>query len=296
MEKRDENKMQLNNKDVKVLRTYTSDMAEAIRDNEVSVIKIAMAEKEKRDKEEIYKKAKGTNLSKVLLLAGGIVLVVVAIFAARYIIQKKKVVPIPPASVVETFIPYNSKLDIDVTNVANTNNLSNVIKNGLQPNPGMVEALFLSRKVGETSEALTSKDFLSLIGTTMPSALVRSLSQNYLLGKYSSINAVTANNKLSTFLVFETTDYNQAYASMLEWEGTMQEDLFVLFNFPKPNDSPFKKPWDDIIVSNRDARVLYGENGEGLLYYAFVNKNNFVITNSIEALKEIIARLLVKNS
>ena len=38
------------NRDSKVLRTYTSDMADAVRTNEVSVIKIALAEKEKRGK------------------------------------------------------------------------------------------------------------------------------------------------------------------------------------------------------------------------------------------------------
>jgi len=52
------------NRDSKVLRTYTSDMADAIRTDEVSVIKIALAEKEKRDREAMYQKAEGTKTSK----------------------------------------------------------------------------------------------------------------------------------------------------------------------------------------------------------------------------------------
>ena len=47
----DENKPQQNDTDIKVLRTYTSDMADVVRTNEMSVIKIALAEKEKREKE-----------------------------------------------------------------------------------------------------------------------------------------------------------------------------------------------------------------------------------------------------
>ncbi|MGM3243131.1 hypothetical protein, partial [Bacillus cereus group sp. Bc237] len=70
---------------------------------------------------------------------------------------------------------------------------------------------------------------------------------------------------------------------------------FTLFNLPKPDDSPLKKPCNDMVVNNKDARVLYGENREGLLYYAFVNKNNIVITSSLDALKEVITRLIIKN-
>ncbi len=291
----DENKTQENNKDAKVLRTYTSDMADAIRENEVSVIKIAMAEKEKRDREAEYKKAKGTNFSKILLLIGGVVLIVVAIFGASYIIQKKKVVPIPPASKIETFLPYDSESDINVTKATSINNLFDIIKKGQQIKSGTIEAFFLEKKINDVSLTFTSKDFLSLIQTTMPGALIRSLTDKYLIGKYSNPSATSMNNKSAMFLIFETTDYNQTYASMLEWEKTMLEDLFVLFNIPKPSDSFIGKPWNDIVVSNKDARVLYGENREGILYYAFVNKNNFVITSSQEALKEIIGRILIKN-
>jgi hypothetical protein len=129
----------------------------------------------------------------------------------------------------------------------------------------------------------------------MPGALIRSLTDKYLVGKYSNGSATNVNDKSAMFLIFETTDYNQTYASMLEWEGTMLSDLFILFNIPKPSNSFIGKPWNDIVVSNQDARILYGENGVGIFYYAFVNKNNFVITSSQEALKEVVTRILIKN-
>ena len=43
-------------KNLNVLRTYTSDMADMVRTNEASVIKIALAEKNKREQEELIKK------------------------------------------------------------------------------------------------------------------------------------------------------------------------------------------------------------------------------------------------
>lgn len=294
------NKPQPNDKEIKVLRTYTSDMADAIRTNEVSVIKIALAEKEKREKEEVYQKAEGTNTSKTFLVIGGIILIAIAIAGSYFLIQKKKTNETPQTRInnIDTFISYDSNIYIDVTNTTSISELSNIINQEQTANSGLIKALFLTKKINNAPSLLTSQNFLSLIKSTAPGALIRSLSDKFLLGKYANKKSVTPNDKTTMFLIFQTTDYNQAYASMLVWEKTILKDLFVLFNIPiTGSDNPiFEKSWQDIIINNRDARVLYGENGEGLLYYIFVNKNNFIITTNIDALKEIITRLLIKNT
>lgn len=293
----DENQPQPNNKNIKVLRTYTSDMADAIRTNEVSVIKIALAEKEKREREEVYAEAEGTNTSKTFLVIGGIVLIVAAIFGSYFLIQQKKLKDAPKNLIktIDTFIAYDAYQNIDMTNIKTINDLSNTIKASPLLSAGSVKALFPTINV---SEIITSQKVLSVIGANPPGALSRSLSDKYLLGKYSNKNAVADGTGYTAFLIFETTDYNLAYASMLDWEKNIFKDLFTLFNINITNsNSPlFTKQWQDIVVNNKDARVLYGENGEAILYYAFVNKNNFVITSNIETLKEIISRLITKNA
>ena len=296
-----ENEKQLNGKDIKVLRTYTSDMADAIRTNEVSVIKIALAEKEKREQEDIYKQAEGSKLSKILLVFGGIILIAAAIFGTYYLYQiKKKNDETKPLVLtnIETFLSYDSMSYIDTTNVLNINDLLNAIKLNPSQSTGLVNALFLITKENNISKLSTSKDFLSLIQSTAPDALTRSLSDKYLLGKYSNPSALNEHDKSGTFLIFQTNDYNQAYASMLDWEKTMLKDLFVLFNIKIKRESNelFTKPWKDIIINNRDARVLYGEDGSGILYYVFVNKNELLITDNLEALKEVVGRLIIKNT
>jgi len=296
----EEEKKQPNYKDAKVLRTYTSDMVDVIRTDEVSVIKIALAEKEKREREAMYKKAEGTKTSKILLVIGGVVLIVAAIIGSYFLIQKKKEKDTPKqvASGVETFITYNAQSYIDVTNATNIIELLDTIKQQESVSQGLIKTLFLTRKTNNISELLTSKNFLSLIKTSIPGALTRSLSDKYLLGKYSNPNATNEQDKSAMFLIFQTTDYTQAYASMLSWEGTMLKDLFILFNINmgKSDNTLFEKPWKDIIINNKDARVLYNDNGEAILYYVFVNKNNLVITSSTEAIKEIISRLIIKNA
>lgn len=296
----DENEKQLNDKNIKVLRTYTSDMADAVRDNEISVIKIALAEKERRDKEAIYKEAEGTNTTKTFLVIGGIILIIAAIIGSYFLIQKKKEkdLLLPTINNIETFISYDSKSYIDVTNIINMSDLLGIIRQEQQADSPLIKALFFTKKINENPLLLTSNNFLSLIKATAPGALTRSLSDKYLFGKYSNPNTINDNDKSAMFLILETTDYNQAYASMLDWEKTMLKDLFVLFNvsISESDNSLFEKPWKDVIINNKDARVLYGENGEGILYYVFVNKNIFVIANNVEALKEVIGRLIIKNT
>jgi len=294
----DENTPQPNEKDIKVLRTYTSDMADVIRDNEMSVIKIAMAEKEKREQDDIYKKAEGSNFSKIFLVIGGIIFIVAAIVGSYFLLKNKKEIPQTVISNTETFISYDSKSDIDVTNIVDMSDLLGLIKKEQQKDSKLINAVFLNQKTNNVSESLNSKDFLSLIKTTAPDALLRSLSDKYLLGKYSNPNAADSRDRSATFLIFETNNYSQAYASMLDWEKTMLKDLFTLFDIKisSSNDPIFEKQWKDIVINNKDSRVLYGENGEGILYYVFVNKNDFVITDNIEALKEVVARLITKNA
>lgn len=296
----DEEKIQKNNEDLKVLRTYSSDMADAIRENEASVIKIALAEKEKKEREEIIIKAEGTKTSKILFLIGGMILIIIAIFGSYYLIQKKKTKETPEQIInnVDTFISYDSHVYADTTNITNSSELASLLRQQSITKSGLVKAIFLTKNISGANQGLTSKNLLSLIRASAPSVFTRTLGDEYLLGQYNNEIAKTIKKDPSTFIIFQTNDYNQIYASMLEWEKTMLKDLFILFNIniPESNNSIFDKPWQDIIINNRDARVLYNDDGEAILYYIFINKNNLIITDNIDALKEIITRLLIKNT
>ena len=100
------------------------------------------------------------------------------------------------------------------------------------------------------------------------------------------------------FLIFETNDYNVAYAGMLQWEKSILNDLFDLFQVDISGERSelFERPFKDIIINNRDARILYDTNGTDILYYIFLDKNKIIITSSQEAIKEIIIRLNTKNA
>jgi len=300
----DENKKQLNDKNIKVLRTYTSDMADAIRTNEISVIKIALAEKEKREQEAVYKKAEGTTFSKIFLVIGGIILIVGAMVGSYFLFKKKKEIMLPQPQTnntnVETFISYEKKSDIDVTNVNDAIELNKLIKQNSTILQDQLTTIFLKKKIDGVEQIIISKDFFNLIDSTAPGALIRSLSDNFLIGKYLSPKIDPTKEQSQLFLVFQTNNYGQTYASMLDWEKTMLNDLKNLFEIDLPiqNGSDaivIEKKWKDIIINNRDIRVVYGDNGEGILYYVFINNKNLVIATNLETINEVIERLIIKN-
>lgn len=296
----DENEKQLNsNSDIKVLRTYTSDMAEAVRKNEMSVIKIAMAEKEKKERDSMYEQVDTTSSPKKIFVIGGIILIIVISVTSFFLFRNKKDVQEEKTidevkietEIMNAVISYDTKVSLDLTKINSSLGLSKTIKEENQISSGLIKALSLEKKINNLTEVLTSKDFISLAGMRMPDTLERSLSEKYLLGKY-----LTPNNDPKIFLILETSDYPRTYSSMFEWEKTMFQDLFLLFNLPKQDNLTFINQWKDVMVESKDARVLYGDNGEELLYYIFVNKNNLVITSDLNALKEVTTRLMTKNA
>lgn len=289
----DQEKINSNSGNIKVLRTYTSDMAEAVRDNEASIIKIALAEKEKREREKIYKEADGTKSSKIFYILGGILLIIIGVAGSSFLISKKEKVPSPIVNSTETFIPVDLSFFVDVTGINNPNEIIAKINQQSETASGLVQAFFITKTTNEISENLKTNDFFSSLNISAPGSFVRSLTEKYLLGQYDNQNSTIQKN--SFFLIFETGNYDQTYASLLSWENNMLNDLSIFFNPTNQGvESVSKNSWRDIFVNNKDARVLYNENGQALLYYGFV-KNNFVITDDIEVFKAIINRLTLKS-
>ncbi|MES2931009.1 MAG: hypothetical protein V4665_04490 [Patescibacteria group bacterium] len=298
----DENNLQPKNIDpgLKTLRTYSSDMADAIRENEGTVIKIALAEQKRHEREDLYRKAEGTNARKVLLVAGGILLIGIALGAWYFVAQKneKKNAPVETQALIETFIAYNSHTFADTTRAMTKTDLADVIRTGTvttEP-PGSIKAIFLSTSATGMPQLLPLKDLISTLELSAPGSLTRSLTDRYMIGTYAAVTA--ENSKPHLFFIFETTDYNQAYAGLLEWEKTMLNDFFAVYgiNVAGDRNALFEKPFKDIIIENKDARILYDDQGKDILYYMFMDKNTFVIADSSEALKEIYSRIILKKT
>ncbi len=298
----DQEKKQINNTDnLKNIHTYSSDVSDAVRNNETSVIKIALAEKNKKERDEIYKEMKGTNTSKFFLMIGGIIIILIACVGIYLGIQKRNIqnTPIQINNEDRAIITYDEKSYLNLTDSINEKDIINLLKVEVNKteSSGIIKSVFLTKIENGSAINLSLNDLLSLLKLSIPNSMIRSFSGTYMIGSYIEQGTDPNPTQKHLFIIFGINDYNSAYASMLEWENSLLIDMFNIFNIDVSNRIEIlRKSWEDIIINNKDARVLYSPDGKAILYYIFVDKNNLVITDSKEAIREISARLLTQNT
>lgn len=285
------------------IKTYLSDMADAIRENEGSVIKIAMAEKNKKDQEEIYKEAKVLTKSKIFMIIGGVLLIVGAIFFSVYLLKQKNNTVVPDQNItknLDAIVSYDTSSYTDISSIITIADLMNLLKkeSAQKDTAQSIRSIFLTTQNNGQRALSTLNEFLPILNLSMPDSLLRSFTGKYMLGIYTSAetDANTGTNKPYVFLIFQIKDYNSSYAGMLYWEKTILDDMFTIFGIDVTGDNKqlLGKQFKDTLVNNKDTRVLLDKDGYGLLYYTFPDKENMIITNSEDAIKEINNRLITK--
>lgn len=299
MEDKDQQSKNIN---IKTIHTYQTDMAEAVRDNEISVIKIAMAEQKKRERDEIYRKAEGNGFTKSLFAIGGIILLAGASLSIYFVTQKNKIANAPLKNEIskniETIISYDNQSFLDSTSISSSVDFVKLMRPEIEKEEKQdsIKSIFLTKSINNKSELLTLNDFIKLMNFSAPNSLTRSLSDPYMIGTYTP-NKNDVDNKPHLFLLFNVKDYSIVYAGMLQWEKNLLANTYNIFNIDIATDSNIlETPFKDIIVGNKDGRVLYDKNGNIILYYLFINKNNLIITDNENTIRKIDTRLLIKQT
>ncbi|MFA7192215.1 MAG: hypothetical protein WC089_02885 [Candidatus Paceibacterota bacterium] len=277
------------------IHTYSSDMADAVREQEATVIKIALAEKERKDREKYVEENKNNFSSNIFYVIGGVVLIVSSIWATSYFIQKGKEASsiAVKKTTVDTLIKTDEQMMLDVTSITNKQDLINAIKTEKlkEIKIGNIKSIVLYTNTETGVKMLTTTDLLERLSINVPGALARSLHESFMLGVHQ------IGGERNLFLVLSTNDYNSSFAGMLSWEPTILSSMFSLFsvNVSSSLEGVFETPWGDKIILNKDSRVLSLPDGTELLSYMFIDKNKLILTDKEETIKEVIQRLVTQN-
>jgi hypothetical protein len=144
-----------------------------------------------------------------------------------------------------------------------------------------------------TTTPLTLDSFIARFSTNIPPALVRTLTDTYLLGIHS----------LGTdefFLLIEVEDGDTAFSNMLKWEPGLSDDLSFLVRKSTQtirtgtSTEPVllnKNGFEDILIENRDIRALFDTNDDMRLGYSFPRPTLLLIANNTSSFVEIFGRL-----
>lgn len=282
------------NRDFQTIHTYAGDMANMVRENEASVIKIAMAEQRRREKEIQKKIATKQKNQSILFVILAILLVVGAFFIVKFLKEKGETEATHPEVVTElpTLIPVDTQTALDSGIIAGREDLVRTISEHRNKTVNAtVEALLLSP---DKQKLLTTDIFLEKIGSSIPSAFMRSLDPSMMIGLHRSNTGKT----IGTFFIFKFSSYEQAVAGAYAWEKTLLDEFSTVFEIDISNENRLllQKSFEDAIVYNTDVRVLKNLNNEAIIYSTFLSPELYMISSNDKIITEAIRRLRTQNA
>lgn len=275
----------------KIIKTYAEDMARVIEDDTQGLIKKMIHGEEEREIEKKNlspesKKNKLFMLVSILLLAMALGVVSFFLFIKEDINTvpvEKQFVPIIFNDKITYFEVFELKKEEIVQTVFNQVNNTSVKIGG-------VDGIYLT----ENKQIIGLRRFLSLIKSTfVPGDDKFLVSDNFLMGSYLTGLKASSPTAGDFFILLKVRSTLDIFNALRAWEGKMLTDLhgFLGINLTSETNYLFKKDFDDGIIENKNARVLYDKEGRIVLMYIFVDENSVVITSSEPTTHEIILRL-----
>ena len=270
---------------VPAIRTYKYDRAESIRQGNLSEVSILAKEAERRaqrnDFSDIERGGENSAYRAALILSVSALLIAGGSFALWYVYHKNThgVGTVTPIS--KNLLFTNTERSVPVDGATSGSDLFGALKQAADNVPISTNALTSLMPVKNGQEFSKNELFKYLPG--IPARLVRALDDRFVIGVYGG-------KTRGAFLLLKTTDFDTAFAAMLDWEYTMSDDLSPFFG-PSLSGIPFS----DVLVQNKDTRMLRDRGGHTALLYAFPNTETIVITTNEETFLEIFKRLSASN-
>lgn len=288
-----------------IVRTLKSDTEKAINLEKISLANITLAEqKKKQEYTQIEELVDNSKSKKWLFLAISLILVFAGVGAFYFNNIKEKIAQTqekPPEITAliasDHFTEFNLGVSVNKDTMFSLSKTITEIElpsNSIE-NIHITKNITPSEKGKEVKRVATSKEFLSLLAPKAPGALIRSLKPEYMLGIHSSEGS-------HPFLILKTKSYENAFAGMLAWEKNLGKDLEQSFFLDGGTDDQGvinegqsfagKKEFEDILVKNKDARVLRNFDGRIVLIYSIPDKETILITVDMETLAELFDRVI----
>ena len=275
------------NPQLKQIRTFQGDVAEALGRQKESLASIQQTASLKRrlspidttETEATEKKRKN-----VLFFISGITLFVITILGGLYTYGEyvRKITAPTVAPPANRLITPSSEVVLDTTGLTRSSLILALDKAASSMTLDELKHVVLRTEGVSESTLLSTEGFLRLLGTSAPNSLVRAFEPVFMLG-------LSGQNR---FLIFKLSSFENAFPGMLAWESTIAEDLGPLFSTSAllKGITPAPASFHDLTIKNKDIRVLEVDSTPGLLY-TFYDNDTLVITDSLETLQTLIDRL-----
>jgi len=270
----------LQNKDV---QTYAEDMAKVFESNESSgLIKKIIHEEEE---EEVKKKKLSPKSRKdqFLMFAGFVFIFLASALLIYLVISKEKIetVPIELQFTPLIFTDKTAFVEIELPKEKMVLNILNNIKITEVKQAG-VKGIYLT----ENKKIIGFSRFLELIEANLTKDKISVFGDNFLIGGYKG-------DTPDLFILLKIRSFSDVFNEMRAWEAKMFFDLHDFFDIAVNASTKYllTKDFEDGIIQNKNARILYDDKGKIVLMYIFADDTSIVITNTESATREVMLRL-----
>lgn len=277
------------------VRTYQSDVARSVKDNQTSLTRMVIAEQGRKDR--ISTELSPRSSKNIILISLSVILLITGVLLATYFFVKTITVGTKteagPERIPALFLT-EQDFGVDITG----NNRETIWKKSasavkeLAPRLDSLVNIYFTETKDYMSQPtlINTEKFFSMIESRIPGALLRSLDNSFLFGVHSF-------NGNQPFLVLRTNFYENAAAGMYSWENDLAGEFLPLFGIaPQNNSDIYRRAFIDSVIKNKDVRVLRDDTGQPLLIYYFKDKKTIIITTNEATLSEIITRLSTAKS
>lgn len=265
------------------LRTLRADTADFVKSKKFSLVDMVAMKQRAKEKQPFMPSTDQASFSKNKLIVIALICLIAIVAGAYFFIKNtpntaniQRPNPPPPALI--------TSQEEKVLTVISLSDLKNKITEALNSSYAAGDLIYFALKKNDSEKYFTSKDFFFFVQTETPAELTTFLENNFFLG---IINLT----KRHPVLIFEAKKgkYESVFSGMLQWENTMVKDLGFLVgkNFLFGVPPAFK----DDLLKNNNIRIADIENTA--IIYTFLNKRFIIITDSRDALEEMIKRFVL---
>jgi len=274
---------------LKTVHTYADDMARAVKEKQGSVLKIAMAEEEKRREE--YENFNPSSKRNVAYIIATFFVICVTVGLVIFISAKNNEEAKIPNEY-EAPNRFNILLADEVRDIfvgeLKKDQIYGLIKSVFEEEGAIRGALTLYPMVYESTDIqVSSVEFLDAIGSAVSPQFKRVISPIFDIGVYHE-------DKPERFFLFATTNFDTSFPAMLKWEETMYQEFAPFFGLPTTdaNGNTLGNPiFGDRFIANRDARIVIDRNGNIIFLYSLLDQAHILVTDSPETMKTVVERL-----
>jgi hypothetical protein len=272
------------------VETFAGDMAEVIgNESGAGVIKKIIHgeeenEAEKRNLSPELKKNKIFLVISFLFLA-----LALAISAFLFVTRKPGTV-----AVQKQFIPLiftDKSVSLDISGLKKDEIAQAVFKEVKNANvkAGEIEGIYLT----ENKQTIGLRRFSALIGSHFMPGENTPVNDNFLMGVVGNDPNVTTSGT-GFFILLKTSSTTDIFGNLRAWEPNLLSDLqgFLGVNLSSTTSYLFKKNFSDGVVENKNARILYDQNGNIVVMYVFADDSSVIITDSQNAAHQVMLRLV----